>query len=109
MITVLIFSGLTAYVFLSGKDFSFLGGALSIAGMAMVGVILAGIIFGFGLGLWFSVLGVVVFSGFVLYDTSRILHHYPTTAHVPAAIELFTSLVILFQYVLILLSSLNRD
>lgn len=107
MITVLVFSGLTAYVFLSGKDFSFLGGILSIAVMGMIGLIVAGILFGFGLGLWFSVLGVLVYSGFVLSDTSRILHHYPTNAHVAAAIELFTSLVILFQYILILLS--NRD
>ena len=47
---------------------------------------LAGWLFGFHLGLWFSVLGVLLFSGYVLYDTSRILHHYPTDAHVPAAI-----------------------
>jgi hypothetical protein len=45
----------------------------------------------------------------VLYDTSRVLHHYPTTAHVRAAIELFVSLIILFQYVVMMLVNLNRD
>ena len=77
--------------------------------MAMVGLLIAGFMFGFELGLWFSVLGVLLFSGLVLYDTSRILHHYPTTAHVPAAIQLFVALIMLFQYVLLLLLSLNRD
>lgn len=109
IVTLLVFSGLTAYVFVSGKDFSFMGGALSIGVMAMIGILLAGWLFGFDLGLWFGVLGVVVYAGFVLYDTSRVLHHYPVTAHVPAAIELFTSLVMLFQYVLYLLMSLNND
>jgi FtsH-binding integral membrane protein len=109
IVTLLVFSGLSAYVFVSGKDFSFLGGVLAIAALAMVGVLVAGLLFGFAIGLWFSVLGVLVFSGYILYDTSRILHHYPTDAHVPAAIELFVSLILLFQHVLNLLLSLNRD
>lgn len=109
IVTLLVFSGLTAYVFISGKDFSFMGGILSIGAIAMVGCIVAGVLFGFELGLWFSVGGVLLFSGFILYDTSRILRHYPTNAHVPAAIELFVSLIMLFQYVLHLLLSLNRD
>ena len=109
IVTVLVFSGLTGYVFVSGKDFSFMGGALAIASLAMIGIMIAGWIFGFTIGLWFSGFGVLLFSGFILYDTSRILHHYPTNAHVRAAIELFISLIMLFQHVLILLMSLNND
>ena len=109
IVTVLVFSGLTGYVFISGKDFSFLGGALTIAMIAMVGLLVAGFLFGFELGLWFSVVGVLVFSGMILYDTSRVLHHLPTTAYVRAAVELFVSLVMLFQYVLHILMSLNSD
>ncbi len=108
IVTLLVFSGLTAYVFVSRKDFSFLGGALAIAAFGMLGLIVAGILFGFAPGLWFSVLGVLVFSGYILYDTSRILHHYPVNAHVAAAIELFVSLILLFQYILRLFLS-NRD
>jgi len=109
VVTLLVFSGLTAYVFVSGKDFSFLGGALMIGVFALIGILLAGWLFGFDGGLLLGALGVLIYAGFVLYDTSRILHHYPVTAHVPAAIELFTSLVMLFQYVLYLLMSLNND
>ncbi|MDP6929102.1 MAG: Bax inhibitor-1 family protein [Planctomycetota bacterium] len=109
MVTALVFTGLTGYVFISGKDFSFIGGICSIGCMALLGCLLAGWLFGFDLGLWFSVLGVLIFSGMVLYDTSRVLHHYPTTAHVRAAIELFVSLIILFQYVVMMLVNLNRD
>jgi len=109
IVTVLVFSGLTAYVFVSRRDFSFLGSALTIGAMAMIGVLVAGILFGFSLGLWFSAAGVLLFSGFILYDTSRILHHYPTNAHVAAAIELFVGLIMLFQNVLMLLLSLGDN
>lgn len=109
LVTVLVFSGLTGYVFISGKDFSFLRGALTIGLFGMIGVIIAGLIFDFSIGLWFSGFGVLLFSGFILYDTSRILHHLPSNAYVRGAIELFVSLIMLFQHVLILLMSLNRD
>lgn len=109
IVTLLVFSGLTGYVFATGKDFSFLGAALAIGLFAMIGVGVAGLLFGFAVGLWYSVAGVVLFSGYILYDTSRILHHLPTNAHVRGAIELFVSLVLLFQHVLNLLMSLNRD
>ncbi|MEM7203878.1 MAG: Bax inhibitor-1 family protein [Planctomycetota bacterium] len=109
IVTGLVFTGLTGYVFVSRKDFSFLGGALAIGAFALLGLLFAGWMFGFELGLWFSVAGVLIYAGFILYDTSRILHHYPPTAHVRAAIELFVSLIMLFQYVLHLLMSLNND
>lgn len=109
LITVLIFTGLTGYVFVSGKDFSFMGGALAIGMFAMLGVGLAGYLIGFEVGLWYSAAGVVLFSGYILYDTSRVLHHLPTNAHVAAAIELFVSLILLFQHVLHLLMSVNND
>ena len=109
LLTVPVFTGLTAYVFMTRKDFSFLGGFLWIGLMVMLGLGICGMIFGFSLGLWYSVAGVVLFSGYILYDTSRILHHYPPNAHVAAAIELFVSLILLFQHILHLLMSLNRD
>ena len=107
VITAIVFTGLSAYVILFAKDFSFLGGALAIGLFAMIGVAIAGWIFGFQVGLWFSALGVLLFSGYVLYDTSRILHHYPTTAHVSAAIVLFVDVVLLFKHILTLLA--RRD
>lgn len=107
VLTAVVFTGLSAYVILFAKDFSFLGGALAIGLFGMLGIALAGWLFGFQIGLWYSVLGVILFSGYVLFDTSRVLHHYPTTAHVSAAIVLFVDVVLLFKHILVLLS--RRD
>lgn len=108
MITAITFLGLTIYVFTSGKDFSFLGGALRMGLFALIGVALAGMLFGFHLGVWYSVAGALLFCGYILYDTSAILHHYPTTAHISAAIVLFTDVVLLFKHILFILLS-SRD
>ncbi len=108
IVTALVFSGLTAYVFTTRKDFSFLGGALSIVLFALLAVALAGWLFGFTVGLWFSVVAVLLFAGYILYDTSQILHHYPTNMAVSAAAVLFVDVVLLFKHLLILFLS-NRD
>lgn len=107
LITSVIFTGLTGWVFVSGKDFSFLRGALSIGCFALIAVGLAGWIFGFTLGLWFSMAIVVLMAGYVLYDTSKVLHHYPTNMYVSAAVVLLTDIVILFKHIVLLL--MNRD
>ncbi len=107
MLTALVFTGLTGYVFVTRKDFSFLGGALTIGLFAMIGIAIAGSLFEFTVGLWYSAVGVVLFSGFVLYDTSKILHRYPTTAYVSAAVVLFVDVVLLFMHILSLL--MRRD
>jgi FtsH-binding integral membrane protein len=44
----------------------------------------------------------------VLYDTSNILHHYPEDRHVAAALGLFSSIALMFWYVLQLFIS-SRD
>ena len=108
ILTAIVFTGLTGYVFVSKKDFSFLGGALTIGIFAMFGIAIAGMIFGFSPGLWYSVLGVVLFSGYVLYDTSKILLHYPVHRHVSAAIVLFVDVINLFVHILRLMMS-RRD
>ncbi|MEM7675469.1 MAG: Bax inhibitor-1 family protein, partial [Myxococcota bacterium] len=60
-ITLLTFGGLTAMVFMTKTNFSFLGGMLSVAGWAAMGAIGVSLIFGFNLGTWFSV-AMVVFA-----------------------------------------------
>ncbi len=109
MMTALVFLGLTLYVFMSGKDFSFLGGALTIAVVALIAVGLAGwLLDGFHFGIYYSAAAVIVFAGFILYDTSNILRHYPTNMHIAAAATLFIDVVIMFKHILFLLIS-SRD
>ena len=109
LITAVIFGGLTACVFVSGADFSFLRGALTIAMFAAIGLVFAGMLFGFSLGIWFSVGMIVLLSGYILYDTSNILHHYHTDQHVAASLALFASVATLFFYVVRLLGFLSED
>ena len=111
IMTLCIFGGLTMSVLITGKDFSFLGPILCMAGWLVMGVIIAAIFFPIGLGLGFSFLMVAIAAGYILYDTSNILHHYRTDQHVGAALELFASLALLFYYILRILIALssNRD
>ena len=100
LITAILFGGLTAIVFITKKDFSWLRNLLFIAGLAAMGTIVASLIFGFTLGVFFSGLMVAFAGAYILYYTSNILHKYPTTAHVAAALQLFASVALLFWYVL---------
>ena len=96
-------------MFVSGADFSFLRGALTIAMFAAIGLVFAGMLFGFSLGIWFSVGMIVLLSGYILYDTSNILHHYHTDQHVAASLALFASVATLFFYVVRLLGFLSEE
>ncbi|MGI8924503.1 MAG: Bax inhibitor-1/YccA family protein [Fimbriimonadales bacterium] len=99
-VTLLVFGALTLYVLFTRKDFSFLRTALFVVGIAALGLIVAGALFGFNLGLWFSV-GMVIFAaGAILYTTSQVLHKYRTDQYVAAALALFAAVALLFWYVL---------
>lgn len=105
IITLALFGGLSAIVLTTGKDFSFLRSALTVGGFIALGLIIAGVIFGFNLGLWFSVGMVVLAAGSILYQTSNMVHKYSTDQYVGAALGLFASLMLLFWYVLQILMS----
>jgi hypothetical protein len=100
VITGVIFGGLTAIVFVTKADFSWLGRYLFFAGIAAMGIIVVGIFFGFSLGLFFSAAMVIFAGGYILYDTSNVMNHYRTEQHVAASLALFSSVALLFWYVL---------
>lgn len=104
-LTLFIFGGLTAIVLLTKQDFSFLRNILWLAGLASLGLIVVSFFTSIVLGTWFVVGMIVLMAGFILYDTSNVLHHYRTDQHVAAALALFASLATLFWYVLMLLSN----
>lgn len=105
VITLFMFAGLTAVVFMTNKDFSFLRTAIIIGGFVALGLIVAGIVFGFNLGLWFSVGMVVLAAGSILYQTSQIKNRFATDQYVGAALQLFASIMLLFWYILRILMS----
>lgn len=100
ILTLLLFGGLTTIAFTTRKDFSFLGSILKIAGFVAIGLIICSVLFGFTLGLIFSVAMVIFAAAAILYDTSKIMHHYSTEHYVAASLALFASVALLFWYVL---------
>ena len=107
IVTLSLFSGLTAVVFVTKKDFSFLKSAITIGFFIALGLIIAGALFGFDLGLWFSVGMCLLAAGAILYQTSNLIKNYTNEQYIPAAIGLFASLMLLFWYVIQIF--LSRD
>ncbi|GAL62856.1 Bax inhibitor-1/YccA family protein [Algibacter lectus] len=100
IVTLALFSGLSAIVFVTKKDFSFLKAGLTVGFFIAIGLIIAGSIFGFNLGLWFSVGMCLLAAGSILYQTSNLVNKYGVEDYIPAALGLFASLMLLFWYVL---------
>ena len=63
-------------------------------------LIVAGSIFGFQLGLFFSVAMVGFAGAAILYDASNVFHHYDDEQYVATALQLFASIALMFWYVL---------
>jgi hypothetical protein len=112
VLTLCLFAGLTSVVFLTRKDFSFLGPILMIGSFLALGFIICMFFVpsvGSGWTLWFALAMVVLAAGAILYDTSNIMLHYRTDQHVAAALSLFASVAMLFYYVLIVLMGSRRN
>jgi FtsH-binding integral membrane protein len=110
ILTLAIFAGLTLTVFVTRSDFSFLRPILCVGSMLALGFIVAGLIFHFSIGLFFCFAMVALLSGYILYYTSNILHHYRTDKHVAASLALFASIGTLFWYILqIVMAASSRD
>ncbi len=109
VVTLGLFAGLTAVVFITQKDFSFLGPILAIGGFVALGFIASGIIFGFSLGSVFAFIMVGFAGAAILYETSNMLHHYNPNQHVAASLGLFASVALLFWYVLQIFMGGNDD
>jgi FtsH-binding integral membrane protein len=108
LVTMMGFAALTGIAFWTRKDFSFLGGILRWGFILALVAIVAGLIFGFELGTFFSVAMVGLAGASILYDTSNIMHRFPEDRHVGAALQLFSSVALMFWYVLRIFLSARR-
>jgi len=110
-LTLMIFGGLTAVVFITKQDFSFLRMALTLGSMVVLGIILVSFFINLSVNFYlFLVIGIIVLmSGYILYHTSNVLHHYRTDQHVAASLALFASIATLFWYVIQLLMILGGE
>ncbi len=106
-LTTAAFAGLTGYVFITRKDFSFLRSFLFTGLIVLVVASVLGIFLGSSVfSLAISSVVILLFLGYVLYDTSNILHRLPTNEYVAGALSLFLDF---FNIFINLLSILNRN
>jgi FtsH-binding integral membrane protein len=106
LLTVIIFGVLTLYAYYSKRDFSFLRGFLLVGLLALIGFSLVGMFIGGfqgPLGLMIAFGGVLIFSGFILYDVSQYRHGLPEEAIPLAVLGLYLNFINLFLYLLRLL------
>jgi len=109
VVTVALVAGLTFTAFSTKINFSFMGRALMLGGFVAMGMIVASMIFGFTLGLWFSGAMILLAGASVLYSTSNIIHEYHTEQHVAASLSLFSSVGLLFWSILQFMMSMGDD
>jgi len=111
MTTSIAFVSLTAYTFISRRDFSFLKGFVWTGLIAMIVLGLSNYFFFESpmLQLTLSGIGVLLFSAFILYDTSNILRDYPNDEYISAALTLYLDVFLLFQHILALFGILGDD
>jgi len=111
MTTTVAFVSLTAYTFISRRDFSFLKGFVWTGLIAMIVLGLSNYFFFASpmLALTLSGVGVLLFSAFILFDTSSILRDYPDNEYIAAALTLYLDVFLLFQHILSLFGILGED
>ena len=103
-ISIVAFAGLSGIAITTSKDFSFLRGILLWGGLIALMLIVGAVLFNMNLGAWFAI-GMIAFAGAaILYDTQRVYRSFPPGTEVVAAMHLFSSIALLFWYVLQLLS-----
>jgi len=110
-LTAITFAGLSMYVVVSKKDFSFMSGFLM---TGLIVLVVGGLLNMFFIqsGMMHFVMSgasVLLFSGFILYDTSNILRYYGTDEYVSATLALYLDVLNLFIALLSILGIMGRD
>ena len=105
--TALAFVALSAYVHITRKDFSFMGGMLFVGLIIVVVASLIGMfVSSQALQLTIAAVSALIFCGYILYDTSDIIHGGETN-YIVATMRLYLDIINLFLDLLQLLS--RRD
>ena len=110
-LTAITFAGLFMYVVYSKKDFSFMSGFLM---TGLIVLVVGGLLNMFFIqsGMMHFVMSgasVLLFSGFILYDTSNILRYYGTDEYVSATLALYLDVLNLFIALLSILGIMSDE
>ena len=107
--TAAIFVGLSGYALTTKRDFSFLGGFLMVGILVAFLAGIAALVFSFpALSLAVSAMFILLMSGFILYQTSQLVHE-PNTNYILATVGLYVSIYNLFTSLLYLFGIFGGD
>lgn len=107
--TGVIFLGLSGYALMSRQDFSFMGGFLVTGMLVLLMAVLANIFLAIpALSLAISAAVIFIMSGFILYDTSRMIHDGQTN-YIMATVGLYLSIFNIFIHLLSILGIMGGD
>jgi uncharacterized protein len=95
-VTLLGFGSLSYVVFRTRYDFSFLESFFTWAGILVLVLIAAALVFGLHAGLWLAVATTLLAGASILYYTPAVLHSFADEQHAGAALELFASIAQVF-------------
>jgi FtsH-binding integral membrane protein len=105
LITLSLGLGLTFLAVDTRTNFTMLRGVMAIGFPVALGLIIASLLFGVGLGTWFSLLMIGLASASILYKTDQITKTSRTDGYVSASLALFASFMLLLWYVIRLVSA----
>lgn len=107
--TALVFFGLSGYVLTTKKDFSFMGGFLMVGLIVAIVAMIANFFFAIpALSLAINAVIVFIMSGFILYDTSRIINGGETN-YIRATVGMYLNIYNLFTSLLHLIGAFSGD
>ena len=110
--TTVVFGGLALYATTTKRDLSFLSGMLLASLLALVAISIFNLFSPLSSTamLVFSFIGILVFSGYVLYDFNRMKHYGVTAEEVPLmALNLYLDFINLFINILRFFGILSSD
>jgi FtsH-binding integral membrane protein len=108
-LSALIVGGVGTYAWMSTKDFGYLGKGLfwALIALLVVGLISMFVPIGGTMSIVYSLAGVAIFTGFVLYDVSNIKLRYGPNDYVIATVQLYLDFLNLFMFILRILLMLT--
>jgi len=98
-------AGIGAYIWVSNKDFGFLGkflfwGLIGLLVVGFVGMFWHGLFAGAQSQMIYCVIGAAIFVGFTLYDFSNIKHRYGPDDYIIATVSVYLDFLNLFLFIL---------
>ena len=104
-----IFLGLSGYALSTRKDFSFMGGFIFVGILVAIGAMLLNLFLGIpALALAVSAAVIMIMSGFILYQTSALIHGGETN-YISATAGLFIAILNIFTSLLHILGAFSDD